>query len=511
MTPPPGHLDFSMAFNREGQAVRRRPAAGKGQLVFVAPYSGALGAERTDSKLKARPLQVDPASSGFRIVAGSIPIDPLTPAGSPFTLPLPDADALHPDRLLRTVPTLKVLWEPLSELYTDGSAATRLNALLADGADTRAAAADDVAERAGGVENDAASATIAGVVPAAQPTAEPENDLLGRLLGDRPVHADSSSSAAKGATGTSAERLVQQLAASAVGQAHVVRHSAASDQGDLRARAELELGRRLRALLRQEDFRRVAASWYATEMVVRACPDDTLARFSAVDASWQQLVAEPSGLKALLGEGTSVLVVDHCFGATAEELRALVCLVRACSEQGVFLVTGALPSLAACSGPAQAGLEEPGQIQDGWQADWDTEALEAWAELGPLREAGAQFALALPRCLIRQPYGKRGEPLDKLEFEELGDRPGVEDFLWANGAYLVAQALMEQWCGGQPQRDGTYDLSGLPVVTVSDGDGRRLQPPLEMVLSSSTVEQLLDQGFSVIEAIINTDRARVHV
>ena len=305
---------------------------------------------------------------------------------------------------------------------------------------------------------------------------------------------------------------MQQLAKRALSEeATTTRSGALEASSDLRTKAEAELGRRLRALLRQEAFQSVSGTWLATEMVVRSCPNDSQARFSAVDASWTELVSAPMKFDALLDSGASVVVVDHCFGAEHDELRGLVGLARACHEHRVFFVAGAAPSLA---GLEERFLKNPAGTKhdaEAWQKDWSDEQRESWLQLASLREQGAQFALALPRCLVRQPYGKQGDPLEKFEFEELGDRPESVQFVWANGAYLVARALMEQWCGEEAQMDGSYEIGGLPVVSVPDVNGRRLQPPLELSLPRSAVDQLLDQGFSIIEARSDSDRARVYV
>jgi type VI secretion system protein ImpC len=230
-----------------------------------------------------------------------------------------------------------------------------------------------------------------------------------------------------------------------------------------------------------------------------------------VDASWAELVSTPSKFETLLDSGASVVVVDHCFGAGRDELRGLVELARVCHERRVFFVAGAAPSLA---GLEDRFLKNPAGTKhdaEAWQKDWSDEARESWEQLAALREQGAQFALALPRCLARHPYGKKGDPIEKFEFEELEDRPESVQFLWANGAYLVARALMEQWCGQEAQMDGSYEIGGLPVVSVPDGNGWRVQPPIELVLPRSAVAQLLDQGFSIVEARSDSDRARVYV
>ncbi len=520
MNPPRGHIDFSFALGRDGQPPPQRPAPGVGHIVFVAPYSSSRAAARNGSVLAASPVNFDTLPDALRIASGSVQVGPLTPGAADFALPLVDADTLHPDGLLESVPELAALWKPLRDLYHDQRAVDLLNAMLAEVEEPEALASPSAPGRAPG---DASDATIGASdrdtmmlepVPAASPatsSSEGEDALLGRLLGQRPAQAEGAGIQSSAPANSFAQAVVQRLVARATEDTHHEPHRGGRVSGDLRKRTEAELGRRLRTLLQQAEFRRVTASWFATEMVVRACPDTARTRFSTVDAAWEDIAGAAGGLEGLLAEGVSLLVVDHSFGPTAEELRALVALVRVCQQHDVFLATGATPSLAGRDGGVGSASAMSAPTTTEWQSDWSDEARQAWAELGPLREAGAQFALVLPRCLVRQPYGSRGEPLERLEFEELGTRSEPSDFLWANGAYLVAQALMEQWCGGQPHLDGSYVLKGLPVVTVADGEGVRLQAPLEAVLPSASVEELLHQGFSVIEAVQHSDRVRVHI
>ncbi len=504
MTPPPARLDFTFSFAADGTKAKAKPATGVGHLVFIAPYSGAAKSPTATANLAARPLQLGEA---FRIVPSAIRLEPLTAGREPFLLPFLDADSLHPDALLETVPSLAELWEPLRDLHRDPSAAERLAAIV-----TRI----ETVERgtnAGPESKGLSDCEAVGKAPAASTSPEAAGDLLDRLLGQLPAQARRDGTLqAEGASVAAAQKLVQQFAERVLSEgAKTVQSGALEASSDLRTKAEAELARRLRALLRQEAFQRVSGTWLATEMVVRSCPDDSRARFSAVDATWTELVSTPTKFEALLDSGASVVVLDHCFGAERDELRGLVGLVRACHEHRVFFVAGAAPSLA---GLEDRFLENPAETKhdaEAWQKDWSDEDRESWVQLASLREQGAQFALALPRCLVRHPYGKQGEPLEKFEFEELEGRPESVQFLWANGAYLVARALMEQWCGEEAQMDGSYEIGGLPVVSVPDVNGRRMQPPIELALPRSAVDQLLDQGFSIVEARSDTDRARVYV
>jgi predicted component of type VI protein secretion system len=502
MTPPPGRLDLTFDFAANGTTTKGRPAAGVGHVVFIAPYSGAAKSPTGNSDFVARPLEVGEA---FRIVPSAIQLEPLTPGGAPFLLWFSDSDSLHPDALLETVPSLTELWELLRDLDGDPSAAASLIVMV----DRIESAENGIAqepEAKGASNREAARQT-----PAAPTSPEPAGDLLERLLGKPPGKSPQADvRQAEGVSVTAAQELVQQFAQRLLGeQSTAVRGEEASP--DLRMKAKAKLAKRLRALLRQNVFQSVSGTWLATEMVVRSCPDDSRARFSAVDAAWAELVSAPKKFEALLEAGASVVVVDHCFGAEGDELRGLVELVRVCHDHKVFLVAGAAPSLA---GLDDHFLQNPNAEQhdvETWQKDWSDKQRECWERLAALREEGAQFALALPRCLVRHPYGKQGEPLEAFDFEEFSEPTDSVQFLWANGAYLVARALMEQWCGGEAKMDGSYEISGLPVASVPDVDGRRMQPPIELSLPRAAVEQLLDQGFSVIEARRDSDRARVYV
>jgi len=492
VTQPPGRLNYHFRFGPDGKESKAKPAGPLGHLLFVAPYSGTLRSENATPEFLAHVLE---PGERFRITEGVLSVEPLASGGKASVYRYSDTESLHPSKLLSAVAQLSELWEPLKGLDREPEAVERLAKVLAQPPSIQAAAAASLK-----------AADLSGNVAA---TPEKHEDLLERLLGQRP---------SGGIAPATAQQLVQRLAEQALAENR--QGSASNDRGPsthLHSPAQTELCRRLRELLRQEAFQRISGSWLATEMVVKACPDPSCARFSAVDASWELLLAEPSRLDALLKNACpSVLMVDHCFAADPSELRGLVTLAQMCHNRGVFLVTGAEYSLAGLRAndlPASdletADLESPDL--DTWQEDWAPSAREAWAQLGALREGGAQFALTLPRCMIRQPYGSRGEPLEELDFEELEDCPRPRQFLWANGAYLVARALMERWCLGQSQSDEFYDIGGLPVVTVPDGNDRRIRAPIEREFSHSAVEQLLDQGFSVVETSRDADRARIHL
>ena len=51
------------------------------------------------------------------------------------------------------------------------------------------------------------------------------------------------------------------------------------------------------------------------------------------------------------------------------------------------------------------------------------------------------IGLALPRFLLRLPYGKKTFSAESFDFEEFEGAPGHEDYLWGNSAFAVALRL----------------------------------------------------------------------
>jgi predicted component of type VI protein secretion system len=299
------------------------------------------------------------------------------------------------------------------------------------------------------------------------------------------------------------QRVVGELIRGAVGDAA----SSQGPSGEQQARnsaAELELGHRLRALLHSAPFRALESTWRAIDSVCRNCPDEGLVRFQVIDASLAELLDDQEAFTALLeAQRPSLVVVDDYVAASAEALGALQPLLRACAAHRAILAIGASPALAGYQSFGVPAVP-PEDVTP------PVSALDAWNALARTRSEGAQLALVLPRYLLRQPYGRLGEPLDQLEFEEVlaGDH---DAFLWGNGAYLAARALAERHAGGGSQLDGSVELGDMPIVRLPDEDGYRLQPSAEAWLSERAVERLRAAGFTVLQGVRDSDRLRVHI
>jgi predicted component of type VI protein secretion system len=131
-------------------------------------------------------------------------------------------------------------------------------------------------------------------------------------------------------------------------------------------------------------------------------------------------------------------------------------------------------SLCGCAGASAA--EAP------W--DWkigDDAVGELYREIRR-HPAAKQLVLAAPRFLLRQPYGKRTDPIESFELEELPPRPDREAFLWGSPAFACAYWLAAQHAAGAEAAQTAID--DLPAPLYDDGrGGDAIQPPLELLLT----------------------------
>ena len=121
-----------------------------------------------------------------------------------------------------------------------------------------------------------------------------------------------------------------------------------------------------------------------------------------------------------------------------------------------------------------------------------------WDEFRKRPEAG-WVGLALPRVLLRLPYGKNTDPVDAFPFEEMEGAPDPRQMLYGSPAIFCALVAA----------GGGRDIDGLPVYTYDDDGEARAFPSVELGLTEETAEALLDNGIMPVVGIRNSDSVRV--
>jgi type VI secretion system protein ImpC len=203
--------------------------------------------------------------------------------------------------------------------------------------------------------------------------------------------------------------------------------------------------------------------------------DELLADLAAAGAKLSQTglyaALADRGRKQPGGLGWSALIGLDRFGSSDTDIGLLAALGLIGSQAGGPFIAAGDPALAEGA------------------ANWN--ALRA-------SEVGRWIGLVAPRLLLRRPYGARDEKCDTFAFEELGNTPAHEQYLWGSGALACALALGRGYRSAEGWEFSPGEFGGiddLPSATRLDRDGEKeLVPSAERFLADTQAEKLLDAG-----------------
>ncbi|TCJ20409.1 hypothetical protein EZJ19_00500 [Parasulfuritortus cantonensis] len=478
-----GRLDFAFQFGT-GEAPEADAGDERLSILVLADLAG--NRERELSLAARTPVSID-VDNAERVLARFAPALSLAvadPDGGARRVELTFAslDDFHPDNLFRHSAAFADLRGLREELGDPASFA-------------RAAAALGLA---------------AGAVPAtAGIPAESDSDMLTRLLGRAPEPAQPASPG-----------LVDRLVREAVAD-HVV-PDAPLGRDEAYAHLDRLIAGRMRAILHHPDFQRLEAAWRGVWKLATELDTDNAVRLAVLDLRRAELAADLAvpagdlsgtamarllgGAGAALDEGArwSLLVADFGFGPEVTDVALLAALGTLAGRVGAPLLGGAdarVLGVADLADLAPAAQWQPASAP----------ALAAWQALRRSPAAG-WLGLALPRVLVRLPYGAGGEAVEAFAFEELADGSGHAGYLWGNPAYALAWLVGQGWGeeGAGMDVSARLNVTDLPSHVVRDADGEpRQQACAEFYLSDSAAEAILARGVMPLISFRGRNYARL--
>jgi len=303
-------------------------------------------------------------------------------------------------------------------------------------------------------------------------------------------------------------------------QPYLLSQEAPDRQGYIE-KVETAVGSWMRDILHRPAFQALESAWRAADFLVRRLETDGALQVFLLDVSKEELAA---GLKAadtleatspyrLLVEQTvgtpgadpwSVLAGLYSFDRTLEDVALLGRLATVARAAGAPFLAAAKPRVLGCESLAKT--PDP----DDWGAPSDDPQATLWEALRTL--PGASFlGLALPRLLLRLPYGKETDPVEKFDFEEWDEDAKHEDYLWGNPAVACATLLGQEFSRyGWHLRPGmARDLAGLPLHTHRREGVAKNQPCAEVLLGDRAAERILEAGLMPVVSMRDRDTIRV--
>ena len=289
-------------------------------------------------------------------------------------------------------------------------------------------------------------------------------------------------------------------------------------QPDVVAAVDRAISDTMRVLLHHPDLQALEAIWRATFLLVRQIETGPRLKIYLIDISKQELAADlkasedlrKSGIFRLLVEKAidtpgadpwTVVLGDFKFGLENEDTDLLAKLAAIAQRAGAAFLGAADPSVLGCS-----SLQASPHPRD-WN---DSKVRDSWKQVR-LRPESASVALALPRFLLRLPYGRETSPLESFEFEEFSGLPSHSGYLWGNPAFAVALLLGQSFNQeGWEMRPGSQSqVENLPLHTYRvDGDSQS-KPCAEVLLTEEAVERILDRGLIPLVSYKGRDLVRV--
>ena len=240
----------------------------------------------------------------------------------------------------------------------------------------------------------------------------------------------------------------------------------------------------MRAVLHHPKFQAVEAAWRSVFTIISELETGPELKVYLFDVTKEELAEHPDIVYQKLGqrpEPWALLAGNYAFGA--DDIPLMTVLGKIAARLHAPFVGHADPSLL--DGTAE------------------------WSRFRHTPEA-AQISLALPRVLLRLPYGKQTSACETFEFEEVSGKPTSKQMLFGNAALLCSMLIGKAFeADGWNLRPGTVrDIGGLPIYVYKDDDESIAFPCAEVELPQETAEALIENGFMPMAAIRNRDVVR---
>jgi len=280
------------------------------------------------------------------------------------------------------------------------------------------------------------------------------------------------------------------------------------------------IARHLDSVLHAREFQALESAWRTVSYLVSQTESSSQLEIKLLDVTKSELLKdlqrspelEQSGLFKLVykmpysrfgADPFGILVGDFAFGHSANDVEVLSRLAALASECHAPFVADAAPQMF--------GIESFRQLADSRDPARVFESVEymQWRAFRESEDA-RYVALALPRFLLRAPYGMRPGMPDEFQYQE--DTRAGEHLLWGNAAFAFAGCVANAftrygWCGAIRGAEGGGLVQGLPTWVSHTAGDKEIRSGVEVMISDRREKELADLGFLPLVQCLNTDRA----
>lgn len=494
-----GELDFKIVASMD--EARGKPEVGTPfRICMIGDFSGRASSGPASAPVDLRPIQVD--RDNIEAVMEKLGVGVRVPVpgdgGRSIAVQFSEIDDFHPEKL----------YERLGVFQTLRDTRKRLN-------DPRTfeAARKEVQSWGRTIETPEASKPVSAPPVAGPESSEKESaSLLDQIVGEaeeRPMDRSR----------VSAPSEWDAFMKNIVGP-HLVPGDD-PEQGALVATVDASISGLMGAVLHDPGVQALEAAWRALRFLVYRTETDALLKVYLLDMTKAELAEDLSRSDHLErtaiyrlfveqavgtpgGEPWAVLAGNYTFDQMREDAEILGPMARIARLAGAPFIAAAHAHILGCDSLAETpDPHDRAPTVDG-------EDARAWTALRGLPEA-SYLGLAVPRFLLRLPYGEDSDPVSYFDFEEIAGVPGHDNYLWGNPCFACALLLAQAFTRhGWDLRPGVIsEIPGLPLHLYKEDGEFVTKPCAEVLFTERALEKILDLGVMLFLSYKNQDIVRL--
>jgi type VI secretion system protein ImpC len=280
------------------------------------------------------------------------------------------------------------------------------------------------------------------------------------------------------------------------------------------------LTRQLDRILHAPEFQALEAAWRGLWYLVSHTETSSQLIIKLLDVTKRELLRDlqraaefdQSGLFKLLYEQPygelgaapfGLLIGNFDFGQSPEDVELLDKISQIAAQAFAPFIAGVAPDMFGIESFQHLAI--PSDLSE----VFDTTSYAKWKSFRGSEDA-RYVGLALPRILLRSPYGVR--PEEPGEYQHVEDIRSPENLLWGNAAFALATCIANSfsrygWCGAIKGVEGGGLIEGLPTwVLEADPDGE-FRSGVEVMITDRREKELSDLGFLPLVQIKQRDYA----
>jgi len=283
------------------------------------------------------------------------------------------------------------------------------------------------------------------------------------------------------------------------------------------------LSKQLNEIMHHPDLQKLEGSWRGLHYLVMQTETGTTLKLRLLNASRQDLQKDLEKavefdqsqlFKKIYEEeyGTfggnpySALLLDFEFGRHPQDLAFLEKVSQVAAAAHAPVITAASPRLFDMDNFLE--LANPRDLAKQFES---TELIK-WRSFRDTEDS-RYVSMALPRILMRLPYGPATLPVEEFLYVEDVDGRDHSKYLWGNAAWAMMERIthafsLYKWCGAIRGVEGGGKVEGLPAHTFPTDDGDiALKCPTEIAITDRREMELNELGFITLCHCKGTDYA----